>query len=237
VAAKKPPAKKTAGKSSGGIKAALTRKVGPLPVWAWAGIGGVALYLYRRRAGAGASASTTPDTSALSAPASGGGGDSGVGGGTGGGSGDSGGGSGSSTGTPADVTQPGVFAFPTGVGVGTAPVLGTRTAATLGAADFTKPTAAGATNFGAEALAKSNAASAAGAAQRFGGVTSVSTLKSGAQLTTYATGREVEQVAGKSAFVVNSGGKTASKAAASKPAPVKTPPRTVAPKATKKKPA
>jgi len=37
----------------------LTRKMGPLPIWAWAGIALVAVYLYRRYSGAASAATTT----------------------------------------------------------------------------------------------------------------------------------------------------------------------------------
>lgn len=36
-----------------GISGSLTRKVGPLPVWAWALIAGIGLYVIRNRSGAG----------------------------------------------------------------------------------------------------------------------------------------------------------------------------------------
>lgn len=44
------------------IKAALTRKLGPLPVWAWAIIVGGALYVYRARHAVGDNTSALPST-------------------------------------------------------------------------------------------------------------------------------------------------------------------------------
>lgn len=61
-------------------------------------------------------------------------------------------------------------------------------------------------NFAAAAQARTTAGKTAGVAVPFGGVTSVRTLKNGASLTTYASGRQVEQAKGKSAYVVKRGG-------------------------------
>lgn len=49
-----------------GLKATLTRKVGPLPVWAWgaAGLGGVALSYYLKRRADVATVATVPMTGA-----------------------------------------------------------------------------------------------------------------------------------------------------------------------------
>ncbi len=44
------------------IKAALTRKIGPLPAWAWLAITAVAIYIYRKREGSSSGSSTTPNT-------------------------------------------------------------------------------------------------------------------------------------------------------------------------------
>jgi hypothetical protein len=44
----------------GGVKNALTRKIGPFPAWVWAGVAGVALYFYRKSQGSSAAASTNP---------------------------------------------------------------------------------------------------------------------------------------------------------------------------------
>lgn len=58
-------------------------------------------------------------------------------------------------------------------------------------------------NFAQAAVAKTAAGAATGTKLAFGGVTSVKTLKNGATLTTYASGRKVEQAKGKSAYVVH----------------------------------
>ncbi len=63
-------------------------------------------------------------------------------------------------------------------------------------------TPASAPDFATTAQAKTAAAKAAGASAPFGGVVNVKTLANGSTLTTYATGRQVQQVPGKSAYVV-----------------------------------
>lgn len=57
-------------------------------------------------------------------------------------------------------------------------------------------------NFGATAQAKSTVLKSTGKAAPFGGVVSVKKLKNGSTLTTYASGRQVQQAPGKSAYVV-----------------------------------
>ncbi len=56
--------------------------------------------------------------------------------------------------------------------------------------------------FAVAAQSKSATLKAAGKPAPFGGVVSVKTLKNGSTLTTYASGRQVQQVPGKSAYVV-----------------------------------
>lgn len=60
-------------------------------------------------------------------------------------------------------------------------------------------------NFAQAAQARTAAGQASGTAVPFGGVVGVTKLKSGATLTTYATGRQVEQAPGKSAYVTKKG--------------------------------
>jgi hypothetical protein len=56
-------------------KNALTRKLGPLPVWAWTIIGGIAVFWYRNRSGSTSTASTaTVPTATAPYPTDGGGG-------------------------------------------------------------------------------------------------------------------------------------------------------------------
>jgi hypothetical protein len=213
----------------GGVKGALTRKLGPLPFWAWAAIGAAGLYWYRHRTASGAAATTgAASTTPLAGSSSG----------LGGALGDSGSGGGGSS-APADTTTPGTTPI-TGV-AGISGVIPDVTGASLTAAStntppgYQFPTAASDPNFAADAAAKSAAAAAAGAAQRFGGVTGTQTLSSGATLTTYASGREVEQAPGKSAYVVASGGSsTGAKTAAKVSTPVAAPKPAAAPKAAKK---
>jgi hypothetical protein len=63
--------------------------------------------------------------------------------------------------------------------------------------------AAATPNFGAKALAQTNTLAAAGKAAPFGGVTSVKRLANGSTVTTYASGRKVQQAPGKSAYVIH----------------------------------
>lgn len=63
-------------------------------------------------------------------------------------------------------------------------------------------TAASATNYAGSAQTATAAAKAAGKASPFGGVVSTKKLANGSTLTTYASGRQVQQVPGKSAYVV-----------------------------------
>jgi len=46
-------------KKKGGVKASLTRKIGPLPIWAWAGIAFIGIWYYRNKLSAAAQPSTT----------------------------------------------------------------------------------------------------------------------------------------------------------------------------------
>jgi hypothetical protein len=70
------------------------------------------------------------------------------------------------------------------------------------APDHPYATPASAPNFAASATAATTAAASAGKQAPFGGVTSVKKLANGSTLTTYASGRQVQQAPGKSAYVV-----------------------------------
>lgn len=77
-----------------GVKASLTKKLGPFPIWAW-GIGGgalIALYIRSRKASASSSTSATAPADTTGLDTSGGG----LGGGAGAGGGDAGGSAGTS---------------------------------------------------------------------------------------------------------------------------------------------
>lgn len=63
-------------------------------------------------------------------------------------------------------------------------------------------TSASSPNFAQTATSNTAKAKAAGVAAPFGGVVSTKTLKNGSTLTTYASGRQVQQVPGKTAYVV-----------------------------------
>lgn len=103
------------------IKAALTRKLGPLPAWAWAGIAAVGFYIYQRRSGSsnGSNANTAAQNASLANvpgpfgqfPDGGGGSPGGGGDGSGGGSSD---GSGAGTSAPGATTPDDVSATPAG---------------------------------------------------------------------------------------------------------------------------
>jgi hypothetical protein len=212
---------KPKGKTNG-----LTRKLGPLPVWAWAGIGLLAgWYLYRRYTGASGSsgaavqsqqvAAATPDTSMGASP---------------------------SAGSPAgnDQTTSDLISSLGGenaslisaftqvnsdvAGLAASQIAYAQTNSSMGSFNTqTQPAAApqpGGSNapliyyMAPDAVApqanqpaptqtttKSSAASSGGG-QPFGGVTGVKTLANGATLTTYASGRQVEKVQGKTAYVV-----------------------------------
>lgn len=189
----------------------LTRKVKifgvQVPVWVLFAVGVGGLYLYRKHQAA-ASTSTTPGTSTDTSGTAGA--DFGASGFDSSGAGDSGGG-GSSGGAPSSTPT----AAPPGGSVVVvpdttqtpppAPAAPTPAAGTGAAPSFEFPTAASTANFAAEASAKSAAAEAAGATPRFGGVSQVETLASGAVETVYASGRVVEQAPGKSAYVVSQG--------------------------------
>lgn len=117
------------------VKAALTRKLGPLPAWAWAGIAAVAFYIYQRRSGS--TANTTAVANPANVPAFGqdpfpitggsgsGGGSNGGGSGSGGGDGTGGGSGGGGAGTtpPGDTAPAPPPETPAGTGAagGTAP--------------------------------------------------------------------------------------------------------------------
>ncbi len=65
------------------------------------------------------------------------------------------------------------------------------------------PVPASSADFAAGAQARTAAGAAAGVPVPFGGVVGVRTLANGSTLTTYASGRKVQQVPGKSAYVVH----------------------------------
>jgi hypothetical protein len=206
-------AAKTSSKKGLDIVGALKQKLGPLPAWAWLGIAAVGVFLWRRHQGASATqgAGTTLGTDTSS-----GGADTGAGTATGGGSG----GGGDSPGTTSPVDDNGLGptgrygggpAAPpptttSGGGTASSPATGPGAAAQAQAAATKKvaqtPVAATNPNFAAAERAKTAAAKQAGVPVAFGGVSSVSHLKNGATLTTFASGRKVEQVKGKSAYVV-----------------------------------
>lgn len=199
----------------------LTKKLGPLPVWVWVAtaVGTYLAYRYFTTAssassqttpastdtsgtvgtptdtsglGGGSVTGSTPDTSGYQAYS-----DlvsqlesqnanlltaieTGLGGGTTGGAGSGGGGGGG--GGPISTSK---YIVPN--------VNGGFTQSTIPAST---------SNFAQAAQAKTAAGAATGTKVAFGGVTSVKTLKNGATLTTYASGRQVEQAKGKSAYVV-----------------------------------
>lgn len=64
------------------------------------------------------------------------------------------------------------------------------------------PVSAKTQNFAQAAQARTAAGRAAGVNVPFGGVTGIQRLKNGATVTTYASGRKVEQARGKSAYVI-----------------------------------
>lgn len=200
------------------FKGALTRKFGPLPAWAWLGILAVVVYLWRRRAAAQASGggSGSVDTGLGSGS---GFDDSGLGGSGSGGSagvGDTAAGF-PSGGTGVQVAPVGGFGtvpFSTsdGNGTGSSPASAPQTAglaarqqnaAALKVAQARVP--ASSPDFAAAEQAKTAAAKQAGVPVAFGGVQSVKTLNNGATLTTFESGRQVEQAPGKSAYVTKAG--------------------------------
>jgi hypothetical protein len=219
MAAPKAPPK---GGKKGGATAGLTRKLGPLPVWAWGAVL-IGLYLaYRHFASAGtaAAAPLTPSSDAST-------GTLGTGSDT---SGASGGGSGGGTLTPDTPFGPGsdlynalLAGLLAGGGGRTdnlvpgdtpsiptsspSPDAGAAPGPAAVAPTVVSPapqarTPATASNFAASATHATLTAQASGGALRFGGVTSVKRLANGATLTTYASGHQVEQAPGKTAYVV-----------------------------------
>lgn len=194
VQARKPKGK-PAVKQAGGVKGALTRKIGPLPFWAWAAIGFAGVYYWRHRSSAPAASTvglTTPASTAAGL------GDLGTG------SGSSGGGSSSPLDT-GSLTSPDLGTIPFGGTFGASPTAQAGVTPVSANTNYLLPTPASSANFAAEASAKSAAAIAAGANPRFGGVVATPTLATGAQLTRYASGRTVEQAPGKSAYVTSAG--------------------------------
>ncbi len=197
----------------------FTKKVGPLPVWAWVATA-VGTYLaYRYFSGASASTMTpaaTDTTGATGTPVD----TSGLGGGTVTGSSpdtsgyqpfsdlisqlesqnasllsavlDQGGLAGGTTGSSSGAGDGG-----TGIDV-----VATTSKSPYVNGGTQKTIPASTRNFAEAAVAKTAAGAATGTKVAFGGVVSTKTLKNGATLTTYASGRQVEQAKGKSAYVV-----------------------------------
>ena len=203
----------------------FTKKVGPLPVWAWVATA-VGTYLaYRYFSGASASTTTpaaTDTTGATGTPVD----TSGLGGGTVTGSspdtsgyqpfsdlisqlesqnaslisavltyegGLGGGTTGSYPGGMTDTNPP-----PT---TSTTSAVASKSPYVNGGTQRTIP--ASTRNFAQAAVAKTAAGAATGTKVAFGGVVSTKKLTNGATLTTYASGRQVEQAPGKSAYVVH----------------------------------
>ncbi len=203
-----------------GLSARLTRKVGPLPVWAWAVVilaGGYLVYKLRKPSAAAASQSTavpvTPDvTGSPTAGSVGSGGATDTGG---------------LSSAPLDLSpltqgfqgigdqlsqleqqlqaQSALLASgygqggppgSTDQGVAAAPASSTPVSAYHPAYH---PVAATAPNFARAATAQTRAL---GPSAPFGGVTSTRTTSSGARITTYASGRQVEQAPGHTAYVI-----------------------------------
>lgn len=198
----------------------FTKKVGPLPVWAWVATA-VGTYLaYRYFSGASASTTTpaaTDTTGATGTPVD----TSGLGSGTVTGSSpdtsgyqpfsdlisqiesqnasllsailDQGGLAGGTTGSSSGAGDGG-----TGIDV---VATASKSPYVNGGTQKTIP--ASTRNFAEAAVAKTAAGAATGTKVAFGGVVSTKKLKNGATLTTYASGRQVEQAPGKSAYVVH----------------------------------
>lgn len=199
----------------------FTKKVGPLPVWAWVATA-VGTYLaYRYFSGASASTTTpaaTDTTGATGTPVD----TSGLGGGTVTGSSpdtsgyqpfsdlisqlesqnasllsavlDQGGLAGGTTGSSSGSGDGGGGGGGGGATASKSPYVNGGTQKTISASTR---------NFAEAAVAKTAAGAATGTKVAFGGVVSTKKLKNGATLTTYASGRQVEQAPGKSAYVVH----------------------------------
>lgn len=203
----------------------MTRKIGPLPVWAWAIIVAVVGYfLYRRFAATGStqSASVPQGTAQPATDSSGALGLS------------------PSAGAPADTGQT-TSDLVTALGGQQASLLAaleqanqdvvglaqsqisalqaqttagpfqTQTASMVGSQPggsnspvvaFASPTVTGATSTPATTVAKASSAASSSGGQPFGGVVSTTKTKTGSILTRYASGRIVEQAPGKTAYVV-----------------------------------
>jgi hypothetical protein len=210
----------------------LGRKIGPLPVWAWLLLAAVAGYIVYRRVKssnqastgplvettpqpvAAGAASATPDTSLGAVPSAGSPSDTG-----------------STTsdlvtalgGQQASlldalearnqdvITLAGmqIQALQTGTALSstntqTQPLVGSQPGGSNApTTSYVQPQAVTVpTSPAAAQTATRTSAASTGGGQPFGGVTSVRKLKSGATLTTYASGRQVEQAPGKSPYVV-----------------------------------
>lgn len=199
------------GKSKLDIGGALTRKFGPLPAWAYLLIVGGAVYWWRHRSSSTGAASTT--TTADDGGGFGGSFTPTDGGGGGGGSSDAG--------TPDTPVTPGSSTVPDstndGAGTGSSPssnpsaspaAKAKAAAATPGATSGTvvagqsvNPDAV-ARAFSSGPTAPIKAAETASATPAFGGVKST-VVKNGTTITTYGSGRVVEQAKGKSAYVAH----------------------------------
>jgi hypothetical protein len=209
-----------------GLVGRFTAKVGPLPVWGWAAlllVGGYLAYRLFYQGGSSSSTTATPATDTTGA-----GSDAGTAGSTPAGGDFSGSPSpDTQAGLNGDLLsqlsgfQNGLDAltaavqsspafWPTGGDSGagsTVPNDGTQVAnpqptARALPAVVTHSTPASSPNYAAAAVAKTAAAKTVAAPQPFGGVVSVSKLKNGSTVTTYASGRKVQQAPGKTAYVI-----------------------------------
>lgn len=203
----------------------FTKKVGPLPVWAWVAtaVGTYLAYRYFSGANASAAQATTPsstDTTGMTGTPTD---TSGSAGGTVTGSTPDTSGytaysdilsqlegqnssltsallAGESNYTTSGVTGVGDGGSSSGSGAPASTVT-SKSPYISGSTQSTIPVSA--KNFAQAAVAKTAAGAATGTKVAFGGVVSTKTLKNGATLTTYASGRQVEQAKGKSAYVVH----------------------------------
>jgi hypothetical protein len=243
---RKAPAGKKKGDAKGakgkGAKGALNKKVLGFPAWAWAGVAVVGFVAYRHFKGTSSSGSTAPaDQTGIpgSQPGSGGGSSGGdlpsmpsslpsdLLGAIGSPTGDPFGGGDPFAGVDSGFSQP----FDQGTGSSdpnSQVVSGSDKSATLaglvqslGVHPFMTP--AGASDFASQAASRSTLAQGLGFLAPFGGVTDVRRLANGSTITSYASGRQVQQVPGKSAYVINKGGGSSPSSSSQRSSPGATP--------------